>query len=135
MVEYSKVNVKLTDMLLEKLKTADKNKTGTTLRTTLRMSCLMEMLDGNDLPHELLLITRQKTKLRNTFSNNTSTDLKLSKAQIPKIIQSGRFLGTLLSKLAGPLMKVAIPLGKNVLAPLEITVAASVKYTVLEQQH
>ena len=135
MVEYSKVNVKLTDMQLEKLKTADKNKTGTTLRTTLRMSCLMEMLDGNDLPHELLLITRQKTKLRNTFSNNTSTDLKLSKAQIPKIIQSGRFLGTLLSKLAGPLMKVAIPLGKNVLAPLEITVAASVKYTVLEQQH
>ena len=135
MVEYSKVNVKLTDMQLEKLKTAGKNKTGTTLRTTLRMSCLMEMLDGNDLPHELLLITRQKTKLRNTFSNNTSTDLKLSKAQIPKIIQSGRFLGTLLSKLAGPLMKVAIPLGKNVLAPLEITVAASVKYTVLEQQH
>ena len=135
MVEYSKVNVKLTDMQLEKLKTAGKNKTGTTLRTTLRMSCLMEMLDGNDLPHELLLITRQKTKLRNTFSNNTSTNLKLSKAQIPKIIQSGRFLGTLLSKLAGPLMKVAIPLGKNVLAPLEITVAASVKYTVLEQQH
>ena len=135
MVEYSKVNVKLTDMQLEKLKTVDKNKTGTTLRTTLRMSCLMEMLDGNDLPHELLLITRQKTKLRNTFSNNTSTDLKLSKAQIPKIIQSGRFLGTLLSKLAGPLMKVAIPLGKNVLAPLEITVATSVKYTVLEQQH
>ena len=135
MVEYSKVNVKLTDMQPEKLKTAGKNKTGTTLRTTLRMSCLMEMLDGNDLPHELLLITRQKTKLRNTFSNNTSTDLKLSKAQIPKIIQSGRFLGTLLSKLAGPLMKVAIPLGKNVLAPLEITVAASVKYTVLEQQH
>ena len=135
MVEYSKVNVKLTDMQLEKLKTAGKNKRGTTLRTTLRMSCLMEMLDGNDLPHELLLITRQKTKLRNTFSNNTSTDLKLSKAQIPKIIQSGRFLGTLLSKLAGPLMKVAIPLGKNVLAPLEITVAASVKYTVLEQQH
>ena len=54
-----------------------------------------------------------------------STDLKLSRAQISKIIQSGGFLGSLLSKLAGPLMKVAIPLAKNVLAPLEITAAAS----------
>ena len=54
-----------------------------------------------------------------------STDIKLSKAQISKIIQSGGFLGSLLSKLAGPLMKVAIPLAKNVLAPLGITAAAS----------
>ena len=68
------------------------------------------MFNGNDLPYELLLTTRQKTKLRNAFSNNMSTDLKLSKAQISKIIQSGGFLGSLLSKLAGQLMKVAIPL-------------------------
>ena len=54
-----------------------------------------------------------------------STDLKLSKAQISKIIQSGGFLGSLLGKLPGPLMKVAIHLAKNVLAPLEITAAAS----------
>ena len=54
-----------------------------------------------------------------------STDLKLCRAQISKIIQSGEFLGSLLSKLAGPLMKVAIPLAKNVLAPLGITAAAS----------
>ena len=54
-----------------------------------------------------------------------STDLKLSKAQISKIVQSGGFLGSLLSELAGPLMKVAIPLAKNVLAPLGITTAAS----------
>ena len=54
-----------------------------------------------------------------------STDLKLSKAQMSKIIQCGGFLGPLLSKLAGPLMKVAIPLAKNVLAPLGITAAAS----------
>ena len=60
------------------------------------------------------------TKLRNTFNNNISTDLKLSKAQIFKIVQSGGFLGSLLSKLAGPLMKVAILLAKNVLAPLGI---------------
>ena len=84
-----------------------------------------KMLDGNDLPDELLLKTRQKTKLRNVFNNNMATDLKLSKAQISKIIQSGGFLGSLLSKLAGPLMKVAIPLAKNVLAPLGITAAAS----------
>ena len=83
------------------------------------------MFNGNDLQHELLLTTRQKTKLKNAFNNNMSTDLKLSKAQISKIIQSGRFLGSLLSKLAGPLMKVAIPLAKNVLAPLGITAAAS----------
>ena len=83
------------------------------------------MLNGNDLPHELLLKTRQKTKLRNAFNNNMSTDLKLSKAQISEIIQSGGFLGSLLSKIAGPLMKVAIPFGKNVLAPLGITGAAS----------
>ena len=83
------------------------------------------MFHGNDLPHELLLATRQKTKLKNAFNNNMSTDLKLSKAQISKIIQSGGFLGSLLSKLAGPLIKVAIPLAKNVLAPLGIIAAAS----------
>ena len=54
-----------------------------------------------------------------------STDLKFSKAQISKIIQSDGFLGSLLSKLAGPLIKVALPLAKNILAPLGITVAAS----------
>ena len=83
------------------------------------------MFDGNDLPHELLLTTRQKPKLRNAFNNNMSTDLKLSKAQISKIIQSGGFVGSLLSKLAGPLMKVALSLAKNILAPLGTTEAAS----------
>ena len=135
MVEYSKVNVKLSDTQLKKLKIAAKNKTGITLRINLKM------FNGNDLPHELLLTTRQKTKLRNAFNNNMSTDLKLSKAQISKIIQSGGFLGSLLSKLAGQLMKVAIPLAKNVLAALGITAAASAidvgiqkNYMVLEQQ-
>ena len=119
MVEYSKVNVKLSDTQLKKLKTAVKDKTGTTLRMSLKM------FNGNDLPHELLLTTRQKTKLRNAFNNNMSTDIKLSRAQISKINQSGGFLGQLLSKLAGPLTKVAIPLSKNLLAPLGITAAAS----------
>ena len=83
------------------------------------------MFNGNDLPHELLFKTSQKTKLRNAFNNNMSTDLKLSKAQISKVIQSEGFSGSLLSKLAAPLMKVSIPLTKNVLAPLGITAAAS----------
>ena len=100
MVEYNKVNVKLSNTQLKKLKNAVKNKTGTTLRINLKM------FNGKNLPH------------------NTSTDLKLSKAQISKIIQSVGFLGSLLSKLAGQLKRIAIPLAKNVLAPLGITAAA-----------
>ena len=119
MVEYSKINVKLSDTQLKKLKIAAKDNTGATLRMSLRMT------NENNLPHELLLTERQKTKLKNAFNSNMSTDIKLSKAQISKIIQSGGFLGSLLSKLAGPLMKVAIPVAKNILAPLRITGAAS----------
>ena len=118
MVEYSKVNVKLTDTQLKKLKTAAKNETGTTLRMSLKM------FNGSDLPHKLLLSTRQKAKLRNAFNNNMSTDIKLSKAQIFKIIQPGGFLGSLLSKLEGSLIKVAVSLAKNILAALGITAAS-----------
>ena len=78
MVEYSKVSVKISDTQLKKLKTAIKNKAGTTLRMSLKL------FNRNDLPHELLLTARQKTKLRNAFNNNMSTDLTLSKAQISK---------------------------------------------------
>ena len=85
----------------------------------------LKMFEGNNLRHELLLTTRQRTKLRNVFNNNMSTDLKLYRAQISKIIQSRGFLGSLLSKLAGPLMKIAVPLAKIVLAPLGITAAVS----------
>ena len=73
----------------------------------------------------MLLTARQNTKLRNAINNNLATDIKLSKAQIKKLIQSGGFLGKLLSKLAGPLMKVALRLAKNVLAPLGLTAAMS----------
>ena len=74
----------------------------------------LKMLDGNDLPHELLLTARQKTKLRNAYNNNISTGIKLSKVQISKIVHSGGFLGSYLSKIADPLMKVGIPLARNV---------------------
>ena len=96
------MNVKLSDTQLNKLKNAVKDKTGTTLRMSLKM------FSENWLPHKLLLTTRQKTELRNAFNNNMSTDLKLSKAQISKIIQSGGFLGRLL----GSLLKTGLPLIK-----------------------
>ena len=89
----------------------------------MRMS--FKMFHGNYLPHEFLLKEKQKPKLRNTFNNNMLTDLKLSKPQISEIRQSEEFLGSLLNKLEGLLMKVAIPLAKNVLSPLGITAAAS----------
>ena len=76
MVQYNEVNDKLTDTQLKKLKNTVKNKTGVTLRTSLKM------FDGDNLRHEILLTTRQKTKLRNAFNNNISTDTKLSKVQI-----------------------------------------------------
>ena len=72
------------------------------------------MFNGDNLPHELLLTTRLKTKIRNAFNNHTSTSIKLSKAQINKIIQSGSFLGRLL----GPLLKTGLPLIRNVIQPL-----------------
>ena len=120
MVEYKTINAKLSDSQLNKLKRAVKNRQGTTLRMNVKM------FNGNNLPHKLLLTTRQTTKLRNAIENNMSSDIKLSEAQISKIIQSRGFSGSLLSKTTGPLMKVAVPLAKNILAPLGITAAASV---------
>ena len=73
----------------------------------------------------MLLTTRQTTKLRNTLENKMSTDIKLSRTQTCNMIQSGGFLDSLLSKIAGPLMKVAVPLAKNILAPIGITAFAS----------
>ena len=119
MVEYSEVNCKLTNVQLNKFKKAVKSNEGATLRLGVRN------FNKDERPHELLLTTRQNTKLRNALNNNSATDIKLSKAQIKKIIQSGGFLDKLLSKLAGPLMKVALPLAKNVFAPLGFTAAMS----------
>ena len=119
MVEYSKINCKLMNVQLNKLKKAVKSNEGATLRLDIKN------FNKDKAPHELLLTTRQNTKLRNAINNNLATDIKLSKAQVKTLIQSGGFLGKLLSKLAGPLMKVAMPLAKNVLAPLGLTAAMS----------
>ena len=134
MVEYNPVNAKLSNSQLNKLKSAVKNKQ----RTTLRMNA--RMFNGNNLPHELLLTTRQTTKLRNAIEDNLQTDIKLSKAQISKIIQSGGFL----AKILGPVLKTGLPSLKSVieaLGLLGLTAASSAidagvqkRYMNLEQQ-
>ena len=80
MIEYNKVSVRFTDTQLKKQKNSVKNNTRKSLIKSLKM------FDGNDLPHELLLTSRQKTKLKTAFNSNISSDLKLSRAQISKII-------------------------------------------------
>ena len=119
MVEYTKINCKLANVQINKLKKAVKSNEGASLKLGIKN------FNKDELPHELLLATKQNPKLRNAINNNLSTDIKLSKAQIKKLIQSRGFLGKLLSKLAGPLMKVAMPLAKNVLAPLGLTASMS----------
>ena len=84
--------------------------------------------DNTNFPHELLLTNRQVANLRTAFAKNTSTDIKLSKTQLSKMIQSGGFLGKLLGPLLRtglPLIKSVIkPLAKSVLVPLGLTAAA-----------
>ena len=98
MVEYSKINCKLTNVQLNKLKRlkrlnkAVKSNEGATLRLGIKN------FNKDETPHELLLTTRENTKLRNAINNNSAVDIKLSKTQIKKLIQSGGFLGKLLSK-------------------------------------
>ena len=112
MAEYNKGNVNLSDSQLNKLKSAVKSQTGVTLKMNIKM------FYGSNLPHEFLLAKRQNTKLRNAFKSNMSTDIKLSKIQISKIIQSEGFLGSLLGEIITALMRVVVPLVKNILAPL-----------------
>ena len=78
MVEYSEINCKLTNVQLNKLKKAVKSNEGATLRLGIRN------FNKNEHPHELLLTTRQNTKLRNALNNNSATDTKVSKTQIKK---------------------------------------------------
>ena len=83
MANYQEERVKLTNTQLNKLKPAAKNKTGTIIRSN------RKNFEDEELPHELFLTTRETTKIRNVFVNNMSRDIKLSKAQISNIIQSG----------------------------------------------
>ena len=123
MTQYNSLNVRLSNSQLNKLKSSIKNETDVVLRISSNM--VGNSNDNTNFPHELLLTNRQVANIRKAFANHSSIDIKLSKTQLSKMIQSGGFLGNLLGKLAGPLMKVAMPLAKNVLAILGISAAMS----------
>ena len=125
MMQYNSLNVKLSNSQLNKLKSAIKNKT----EVVLRLSSNMVGDDDTKFPHKLSLTNSQVSNLRKAFANNLSTDIKLSKTQLSKMIQSGGFLGRLLVtllKIGLLLMKNAIKsLAKIVLIPLGLTAAES----------
>ena len=127
MTQYNSLNIKLSNSQLSKLKSAIKNETDVVLRLSSNM--IGNSDDNTNFPHKLLLTNRQVANLRKSFAKNTSTDIKLSKTQLSKIIQSGGFLGKHLRPLLRsrlPLMKSVIkPLAKSVLVPLGLTAAAS----------
>ena len=106
MAQYDSLNVKLSNSQLNKLKCAMKNKTEVVL--SLLSNMIGNFDDKINFPHELSLTNRQVANLRKAFTNNSSTDIKLSKTQLSKMIQSGGFLGRLL----GPLLKTGLPLMK-----------------------
>ena len=103
MTQYNSLNVKLKNIQLNKLKSAKKNKSEVVLRWSSTM--IGNSNDKTNFPHELLLTNRQVTN----FANYLSTDIKLSRAQLTKMIQSGGFLG----KLLGPSLKTGLPLIKK----------------------
>ena len=125
MTQYNSLNVKLSNSQLNKFKSAIKNEN----EVVLRLSSNMIGDNKTNFPHKLLLTNRQVSNLRKAFANHLSTDIKLSKTQLSKMIQSGGFLGRLL----GPLLKAGLPLitnvikplAKSVLIPLGLTAAAS----------
>ena len=121
MTQYNSLNVKLSNSQLNKVKSSIKNETDLVLRISSNM--VSNSNDNTNFPHELLLTNRQVSNIRKTFANHSSINIKLSKTQLSKMIKSGGLLGNLLGKLAGPLMKVAMPLAKNVLPPLGLSAA------------
>ena len=110
MTQYNSLNAKLSNSQLNKLKSARKNES----EVVLILSSNMIGDNETNFHHKLLLTNRQVASLRKTFANFLSVNIKLSKAQLSKMIQSGGFLGRLL----GPLLKTGLPLIKNVIKPL-----------------
>ena len=127
MTRYNSLNVKLSNSQLNKLKSSIKSKTDVVLRISSNM--VGNSNDNTNFPNELFLTNKQVANIRKAFAKNTSIDIKLSKTQLSKMIQSGGFLGKLLGPLLKtglPLMKGVIkPLAKSVLIPLGLTAAAS----------
>ena len=113
MESYQEAGVKLTNTQLSKLKSAAKNKTRTISRSN------KKNFENEELPHEFFLTIRQTTKIRNAFASNMSTNIKLNKAQISKIIQpGGSFLSWLGDLGKKALTNIAIPLATDNLAGL-----------------
>ena len=110
MTQYNSLNVKLSNSQLNKFKSAIKNEN----EVVLRLSSNRIGDNETDFPHKLSLTNRQVSNLWKAFANHSSADIKLSKTQLSKMIQSGRFLGRLL----GPLLKKGLSLIKNVIKPL-----------------
>ena len=110
MTQYNSLNVKLSNSQLNKLKSAIKNETDTVLRLSSNM--IGNSDDETNFPHKLLLANRQVANPRKAFTNHTSTDIKLSKAQLTKM-QKGGFL-----RFLAPLLKSRLPLLKSVIKPL-----------------
>ena len=127
MTQYNSLNVKLSNAQLNKLKSSIKNETDVVLRIS--SSMVGNSNDNTNFPHELLLTNRQVANICKAFAKNTSTDIKLSKTQLSKMIQAGGCLGRLLGPLLKtglPLIKCVIkPLAKRFLIPLGLTAAAS----------
>ena len=123
MTQYNSLNVKLSNSQLNKLKPSIKNETDVVLRISSNM--VGNSNDNTNFPHELLLTNRQVANIRKAFAKNTSTDIKLSKTQLSKMIHSGGFLG----KLLGPLLKTGLPLIKSVIKPLAKSVLISLGLT------
>ena len=108
MTNYQEARVKLTNTPLSKLKSATKNKAGVILRLN------KKNFDDKELSHELFVRRRQTTKIKNTFADNISTDIKVSKAQISNIIQSGGSFGFWLRHLGKKtLTNIAILLARD----------------------
>ena len=119
MVEYKRANLKLTNQQLKNIADAVKNNNGTTSRMS------NKIFNRNRLLHEMCLTEKQINKLREKVENNMSTDIKLNKVQINKILKEGGKLGKLLLGFLPKLIKPAISLGRNILAPLGLTAAMS----------
>ena len=111
-MQYNRVNVKLSTSQLNKLKSAIQNENDVVIRLSLNM--IDDTNDKTNFPHELSLTNRHVSSICEAFANNSSVDIKFSKAQLSKMIQSGGFLG----KLLGPLLKTGLPLMKSVITPL-----------------
>ena len=123
MTQYNSLNVKLSNSQLNKLKSSIKNETDVVLRISSNM--VGNSNDNTNFLHELLLTNRQVANIRKAFAKNTSTDIKLSKTQLSKMVQSGGFLG----KLLGSLLKTGLPLIKNVIKPLAKSVLIPLRLT------